>query len=188
MPRGMTGSPAEYSFSTERLAMRPWKLSDEASYHEIFGDLRVVWWQSREPTFEDSRAALTRAIERQDSPQPGFGRFAMISNQTGGVVGNLMLCPAGFAEGIEVGYHIAHRHWGQGYATEAARAALKYGFGAMALHEIIGAVALTNGASLRIMEKLGMLPTYRAQHADLAHQMFRCRPTGTAPGDCANFD
>lgn len=171
----MSCSPPIEGFASRRLLMRPWQHRDQDAYHRIFGDLRVVWWLSQPPTREATRAGLQRAIDKHNTPRRGLGRFALVSKQSRAIVGNLMLCPAGFGEGIEVGYHIAHEHWGCGYATEAARQALLYGFGQLGLQEIIAAVALTNQASLTIMKKLGMGATHEAEHAGLAHRMFICR-------------
>lgn len=56
----------------------------------------------------------------------------------------------------EIGWTISRCHWGQGYATEAARAMLRYGFSELDLHRIIALCRVENRASWRVMEKLGM--------------------------------
>ena len=64
--------------------------------------------------------------------------------------------PAAFTPAIEVGWRIAFKHWGQGYATEGAKTALAYGFETLNLDEIVSFTAVQNRRSRRIMEKIGM--------------------------------
>ena len=63
---------------------------------------------------------------------------------------------AHFTPCVEVGWRLAFEHWGQGYATEAARLALDYGFGTVALSEIVAFTTETNHRSRAVMKRLGM--------------------------------
>lgn len=63
---------------------------------------------------------------------------------------------AAFTPAVETGWRLARAHWGQGYATEAARAALMHGFGPLGLREIVAYAAVGNRASRRVMERIGM--------------------------------
>lgn len=63
---------------------------------------------------------------------------------------------ADFTPAIEIGWRLAARYWNQGYATEAARAAVEFGFDSLALAEIVSFTSVTNGPSQRVMQKLGM--------------------------------
>lgn len=63
---------------------------------------------------------------------------------------------APFSSSIEIGYRIAYNHWGKGYASEGARAAIAYGFQTLHLNEIIAFTPVQNVRSRRIMEKIGM--------------------------------
>jgi ribosomal-protein-alanine N-acetyltransferase len=152
--------------------MRPWRSSDLAEFYAIFGDERVIWWGKHQISQAQARLDLERVIAEQDLPEQGLGRFAVVLERPKLIVGNVILRPAGFDAGIEVGYHIAHDAWGQGYATEAARAALEYGFEVIGLMRVVAAVALRNSASLRVMEKLAMLPTHEAELLGLPHRLF----------------
>lgn len=163
---------SEYAFHSERLGMRPWCADDLEAFHRLFSDDRVIWWRDHERTREESRVSLQRAIDERDQPLRGLGRFAVTTLATGEVVGNVMLRPAGFAEEIEVGYHVMHAHWGCGYATEAARAALAYGFAGLGLERIVAAVAVDNPRSLRVMEKLRMQPDHETVIAGRLHRIF----------------
>jgi ribosomal-protein-alanine N-acetyltransferase len=83
---------------------------------------------------------------------------------------------------VEVGWRLAFEHWGQGYATEASRLALRYGFGALALAEIVSFTSATNHRSRAVMERLGMrrdpaddfdYPTLPAGHPLRRHVLYR---------------
>jgi len=161
-----------YSFRSERLGMRPWRMQDLPAFHRIFGDDRVIWWRDHERDLEASRAALQLAIGQQGQPRSGLGRFAVVLPGTGEVVGNVIVRPAAFADDVEVGYHVRFDDWGHGYATEAALAALGHGFGALALPRIVAAVAVNNARSLRVMDKLPMRPTHEADYAGRRHRVF----------------
>jgi RimJ/RimL family protein N-acetyltransferase len=63
---------------------------------------------------------------------------------------------AAFMPCIEIGWRLAAKHWGRGYATEGARAALAFGFGPLGLGEILSFAAMHNVRSRRVMEKVGM--------------------------------
>ena len=63
---------------------------------------------------------------------------------------------AHFTPAVEIGWRLAAAHWGRGYATEAARAVLAYGFEQLALPEIVSFTTVANVRSRRVMEKLGM--------------------------------
>jgi len=68
---------------------------------------------------------------------------------------------------VEVGWRLAVEHWGRGYATEAARAALEHGFGALGLHEIVSFTSTGNRRSRAVMERLGMRPAGTFEHPRL---------------------
>lgn len=87
-------------------------------------------------------------------------------------------------ECVEVGWRLAREHWGRGYATEAARAALAHGFRVLDLDEIVSFTAVGNARSRRVMEKLGMRhePTEDFDHPSLPpghrlrrHVLYRIR-------------
>jgi RimJ/RimL family protein N-acetyltransferase len=59
--------------------------------------------------------------------------------------------------GVEIGWRLARGAWGRGYATEAARAVLEYGFGTLGLHEILAIAAAGNARSHAVMKRLGMV-------------------------------
>jgi RimJ/RimL family protein N-acetyltransferase len=89
---------------------------------------------------------------------------------------------AAFTPCIEVGWRLAREHWGRGYATEAAKAALDFGFNRQGLDEIVSFTVVANAASRRVMEKLGMQrdpgedfdhPSLPEGHALRRHVLYR---------------
>ena len=86
----------------------------------------------------------------------GFGMWGVVDKSNGALIG---WCGLIFLDGtpeVEVGYAVAKDYWGRGLVTEAARAALRYGFDSAGLERIVAVTKPEHRASRRIMEKLGM--------------------------------
>ena len=92
--------------------------------------------------------------------QFGFGLFAAELDSTGEFIGYIGLSvptfEARFAPCVEIGWRLAAEHWGQGLATEGARAVVECGFGELDLQELVSFTVPANFRSRRVMEKLGM--------------------------------
>ncbi|MFO1159535.1 MAG: GNAT family N-acetyltransferase [Reyranellaceae bacterium] len=90
----------------------------------------------------------------------GFGLWAVELRDGAPFIGFTGLSVPGFDAPfmpcVEIGWRLAAAHWGRGYATEAARLALDYGFGSAGLAEIVSSTAATNLRSRAVMERLGM--------------------------------
>lgn len=148
--------------ATERLVLRPWTLA-EADVHgafAIFGDPEVTRFLTRrEVDLDGQRRGLERLIAGSRSYGAGLGWFALERRAGGGVIGCGLLKPLeDRGPEIEVGYHLARAHWGQGYATEAARGLLRHGFETLGLARIVAVVDPDNARSLAVVARLGMRP------------------------------
>jgi len=86
----------------------------------------------------------------------GFGLWAVELRETGEVIGAAGLGHLEDGPEVEVGYRFIKRHWGNGYATEAARASIEFGLDELGLNEIVAVTLSTNLASRRVMEKCGL--------------------------------
>jgi RimJ/RimL family protein N-acetyltransferase len=90
----------------------------------------------------------------------GFGWWAVEVAESTEFIGFVgLLVPsfeAHFTPCVEIGWRLAHRYWGHGYAPEAARAALRFGFERLALDQIVSFTVPANLKSRRVMEKIGM--------------------------------
>ncbi|MGA2760136.1 MAG: GNAT family N-acetyltransferase [Candidatus Cybelea sp.] len=97
---------------------------------------------------------------RQLLETKGYGYWAIEVNTCASFAGIILLqdvnFTAAFTPAIEVGWVLRREHWGNGYATEGARAALDYAFTTMKLHEVVALTAASNIPSQRVMRRLEM--------------------------------
>jgi ribosomal-protein-alanine N-acetyltransferase len=144
-------------FETERLMVRRWTLQDTEAFFALFADPDMYRFMPGKPleSLEASSVALQRMLDRM-SQWEGMGSFAALDRTTGAIIGNALLRPLEDGPRIEVGYHVIKAHWGNGYATEIARGAVRYGFEDLGLEEIYGVVVPANIASRRVLEKAGL--------------------------------
>lgn len=138
---------------TKRLALRTWTLEDSPAALQIWGDSEVMQFVGKPlENIEAARRVLTNAIAAQD--KHGICLWAAVEKRSRKIVG----C-CGFhklQDGLELVYHFIPQFWGKGYATEAAQACLAYGFGKLNAAKIIATLNPENGASARVLEKIGM--------------------------------
>ena len=99
--------------------------------------------------------------------QYGFGMCAMLRKPDDEMIGWSGIQPLEDSGQIEVGYGFDRPHWGQGYATEAAAAWLRYGFETVGLPRIVAVAEPENAGSRRVMEKLGMRYEGTARHYNI---------------------
>lgn len=144
------------ALDTERLLIRPWSMDDLAAFHVIWGDPAVIWWGAT-ADLDGSRDMLRSLLRRSEAAGLGLGWGAVEVATSGDVVGNVMLGPAPDPTGmIEIGWHLACAHWGNGYATEAARAPLLHAYGTLGLERVIAQIVADNTRSRAVAESLGM--------------------------------
>ena len=148
---------------TERLAARSWRLEDAEAAHRIYGDPEVVRYIGGhlEQSVDTMRATLQKLIERIASLPPGMGGFPFTLKGSDEVMGLALIKPLPDAENkatddIEIGWHLARRHWGQGYATEIGHALLRHGFETLDLAVLHAVVDVPNSASHAVARRLGM--------------------------------
>ena len=145
-------------FGTERLCLRQWKHSDRESFAELNADPKVMAYF---PTRLD-RAGSDQLADRCAAliAERGWGLWAAETRGNGNFIGYVGLhvpnVELPFSPCVEVSWRLASLYWGQGYATEAARGALKVGFERLGLPEIVSFTTVHNGRSRAVMERLGM--------------------------------
>ena len=121
-------------------------------------DPEVMRYFARPLTHDETYAMVGRIEVRFDAR--GYGLWAVERKADAAFLGFIGLSwqtfEAPFTPCTEVGWRLARSAWGQGYATEGAREALRFGFEEMSLEEIFSFTAATNGASRHVMEKVGL--------------------------------
>jgi len=141
--------------------LRPWRDADLSPFAALNADPRVMEFFPKTYTRDESEDGLARI--RAHFAIHGFGLWALQPLAGGAIIGMAGISvphfQAHFTPCVEVGWRLAAEHWGQGYATEAARAALDFGFHRLNLPEIVSFTTVHNLRSRRVMERLGMSHT-----------------------------
>lgn len=143
---------------TERLRLRQWQDSDYPLFARINADVESMRFFPATLTVEQSNdlARYCRGLIEQQ----GWGVWAVEEKTTAKFIGFAGLHKPTdelpFTPCVEIAWRLARAVWGNGFATEAASAALSIAFGELALPEVVSFTALTNTPSERVMQRLGM--------------------------------
>lgn len=152
------GAPEIPLIRTARLVLRPF-VPDDAGvvFAQLLNDPKVMagFPIAPAPSVLEAKNALVR--RERHWREHGFGMWAVTLADCGTFVGECGLRVLDEAAGdAELVYAIASAHWAQGYATEAAKAALDYAFGTLRLDRIVGVTTPTNTASAAVLRHCGM--------------------------------
>lgn len=142
---------------TERLELRDFIESDIDFVHEWASDREVVRFMGFGPnTREQTGEFLQRKLaERTGKPRRNWD-LAVVRRDTGRVIGSVALRLDDALQQAALGYCYDQEAWGRGFATEAAREMLRFGFEELSLHRIHALVDTHNGGSIHVLNKLGM--------------------------------
>jgi RimJ/RimL family protein N-acetyltransferase len=144
--------------TSTRLLLRRWRESDREPFARLNADPEVMRHMPSVLTRSESDG-LIADIEARFT-RDGFGLWALELRDSGELLGFTGLSAVPFAEhftpAVEVGWRLRRSAWGSGYATEAARTSLAFGFGELALTEIVSFTGAANSRSRAVMERLGM--------------------------------
>ena len=157
---------------TPRLSLREFQLEDLDALAAILSDPGTM----RYYPMSFDRPAVADWIQRNRTryANDGYGLWAMILKSTCELIGDCGLVRQNVdgADEIEIGYHVRRDLWGQGYATEAARACRDYGFAHLKVDRLISLIRPENLASRRVAEKNGMTIWKEVTRADLLHYVY----------------
>lgn len=175
-----------------RLSLRDITVDDASALYELDRDpevMRFLGGVRPDQTVADVRALLAERIRWYTScPGPGLGACFLQSSAE--FIGWFMLRPRTYrpydengallepTEGAELGYRLARRFWGQGYATEMSQALVRHGFEQLALQQIIGFVDAEHIASARVLQKAGLSRVGRARFDAEDVELYRVRSPG----------
>lgn len=172
---------------TDRLLLRTWRQGDLEPFAALNADPEVM-------------ECLPKPLDRQESDDlaarlrgqfetRGYGRWAVEIPGVAPFIGFVGLAyvdfPAPFTPCVEIGWRLAREYWGKGYASEAARASIRYGFERLGLEEIVSFTVPHNVRSRAVMERIGMTRTPKEDfdhpvlpdgHPLRRHVLYRIRP------------
>lgn len=144
------------TLKTERLLLRPFRAEDAPALNAILHEPGILRYfpETDPPTLAVTERSILRRLEHW--AERGYGRWAIVTPDDDRPLG---WCGMDYFEEFdapELTYLLSSRIWGRGYATEAARGTLQFGFETAGLHHIIASVDPDNIASRRVLEKCGM--------------------------------
>ena len=149
----------DFYLETERLIIRNWKEQDRDLFYFINSNDKVMEFFP----FRRDRAASDKMMDdlKQKIEKNGYGFTALEIKETCQCIGFCGLADFLADEdlavnGVEIGWRLAPQYWGKGYATEAARRLIEFGFNDLKLDEIISFAVEDNQKSFAVMERLGM--------------------------------
>ena len=142
---------------TDRLLLRSFDLADAPEVQRLAGDYAVAATTLLPYPYPDGLAGIWIASLREGIDRGDVAAFAVTLAPAGRLIGGVRLQIDGENARGELGFWVGRPFWGRGYATEAARAVIGYGFSVLNLHRIYAMHFSRNPASGRVMEKCGMV-------------------------------
>jgi len=144
-----------YILKTPRLTLRNFAREDAESMFQLNADPEVIRYTGDEP-FVSCEEVLKFILNYDRYIRYGYGRWTMIHGETLEYLGWCGLNYNEDSKETDLGFRLMKKFWGNGYASEAAKECLNYGFNHLGLRKIIGRALVENTASIRVLTKLGM--------------------------------
>lgn len=143
---------------TDRLILRTWNDHDLKPMFEINQDPNVMEYFPALQDLEMTKQFINKVNVHFE--KHGYTLYATIRKNSGefiGFIGLLMAdFEAHFTPAAEIGWRLSSKHWGQGFATEGAKAVLDHAFSVLKIPEIVSFAAAGNVKSIRVMQKIGL--------------------------------
>lgn len=148
-------------FETDRLVIREWLERDRQHFYEMSADKEVMKFFPNTLTKSECDRVVQRLTSLHAKNGCCFWSCELKASKTFiGLVGlNKIEEGLPFAPCVEIGWRLSKNHWGQGYATEAAKKCLEYGFETLNFKEIVSFAVTANTSSIKVMERIGMVNT-----------------------------
>lgn len=169
------------TLQTKRLILRQFDAGDVDGMLAILRRKEALRYFPPGP--EISREKVARMIERlnQHWDEHGFGLWAVTLKESGRLIGRCGLQTLPETGEVEVDFILNPDDWGQGYASEAGRASVVFGFRQLTVDEIVGIVHPDNAASRRTLEKLGMVDGGAREYFGMAVHRYAVSRGAAAP-------
>ncbi len=143
------------TIETERLKLRQFTIEDTAAVARMLADPEVMRYLGGTPQTKDWEIWRSLTATLGHWALRGYGPYAVEEKGTGVVVGRVgLLHPVGWP-GVEIAWTLNRPAWGKGYATEAAAAVARVGFGDLKADRLISLIDVRNVNSQRVAERLG---------------------------------
>jgi ribosomal-protein-alanine N-acetyltransferase len=142
---------------TERLILRPFKVSDASDVRRLAGEREIAdTTLNIAHPYEEGMAEAWISTHKEGFEAGRLCNFAITLHDSGSLIGAMGLVITSRFDHAELGYWVGRPYWGRGYCTEAANAVIRYGFAGLGLHRIHASHFARNPASGRVMRNLGM--------------------------------
>ncbi len=159
----------KYIFKSQRLGFRNWKPSDTDKLFALNSDKDVMEFFAFLPSYEQTKALIKKMTTQFD--ENGFCYFAVDELQTDEFIGFIGIAKqnfeADFTPCVDIGWRLAKKYWGKGYATEGAKRCLEFAFFNKKLESIKAVAPQINLKSIKVMEKIGMKYVKNFEHPAL---------------------
>jgi ribosomal-protein-alanine N-acetyltransferase len=156
------------NIQTERLSLRTLTLEDIEHAMRFWGDEQVMKYCDGASSKDNIKKAINFYIDQQN--KKGFSPYIIKIKEIGETIGICGYNPTKNHDEIELIYHFIKDYWGKGYATEAARACIKYANeNCKNINRIIASVDPRHNASIKILEKVGFKYTH-SEYSDKTKQ------------------
>jgi ribosomal-protein-alanine N-acetyltransferase len=167
---------------TPRLLLRGWKESDLPDFRAMNRDPQVMRYFTKPLTEEETDAFYLRIQE--EFRELGYSLYAAETKAEGEFIGfvgfHMATFAASFTPCIEIGWRLKRAAWGQGFATEAAKACLDFGFGTLGIDRVYSFTSKVNRKSESVMQRIGMEKAMEFMHPNIgpdsplcAHVLYR---------------
>jgi len=172
---------------TKRLLLRHWTEADLESFARLNEDPKVMEFFPAPLTRSESDSLVARIQKEID--EMGWGLWAVEELESGAFVGMIGIHQTEgmpFGPAVEIGWRLSAEHWGKGYASEGALAALEFAFEIVGLDEIVALTVPTNIRSQKVMQRIGMTrdfdcdfdhPRVAQNHPLKRHVLYRIKKT-----------
>ncbi|SHM90472.1 GNAT family N-acetyltransferase [Roseibium suaedae] len=171
---------------TDRLILRDWQDGDRDPFAEMGQDPEVMRFFPSLLSRRESDALIDKAMSKQAAD--GFCFVPVEEKATGRFLGFTGLSRPSYPKSlpfdpcVEIGWRFARSAWGKGYASEAAREWLRFGFATLGLDEVVAFTTRTNLKSQAVMQRIGMItrpeddfphPMLASDHPLVEHVLYR---------------
>lgn len=160
-----------FRLETERLLVRPWRPNDRAAFVAIHAHAEVTRYIHAGVPFNDQEVDAYLERQARQLAELDMCMGALVEKSSGEVIGVAGVQPLGTTGDLEIGWTLARRAWGRGYAREAGRAAMAHVLEKLGRPRAVAIIDCGNEASKRVAVSLGMAYDRPYTGSELGHRM-----------------